>query len=117
LCDHGLVHVLLVEGLVFCASLVRLHFLVGHDDKFGGGNFAGEDALAELGVGFVLEVLKQGAHLGLVGFVYGAGVCVGGGLDLFCDAKDFIGRWLVIREAVLGLGGTVTVRTGFTHKG
>jgi hypothetical protein len=36
LCDHGLVHVLLLQLLVFEAARVRLHLVVCHDDELRG---------------------------------------------------------------------------------
>lgn len=89
--DHGLVQVLGLELLVLEAALVALHLVVGHDDEFLGGNVAGEDAFAQGGVGFGLEVLEEGAHFCLVGVVDAAGVAVGGGFDVARDGEDGFG--------------------------
>ena len=46
LCDHGLVHVFLLELLVLLAALVRLHLVERHDGEALGRYVAREDALA-----------------------------------------------------------------------
>jgi hypothetical protein len=93
--NHGLIHVFFFELFVLGTAGIRLHLVVRHDDKLLGWDVAGEDALAELGVGFVLEVLEEGAHLALVGLVYTTGVFVRGGFDLFCDSKNLVWHWSV----------------------
>ena len=53
-----------------------------HDDKLLRSHFARHDALAQAGVGFVLEVLEERADLGFVGFVcFGAVFREGGRFD------------------------------------
>lgn len=64
---------------------------MGHDDEFLGWDVAGEDAFAQGGVGFGLEVLEEGAHFRLVGVVDAAGVAVGGGFDVARDGEDGFG--------------------------
>ncbi len=63
---HGLVHVLLHEPLVLSAALVRLQVLETEVDKLRGVKLAREQALAQLRVRPVLDVLVQRAHLGAV---------------------------------------------------
>lgn len=60
-----------------------------HDDEAVGGDFAREDAHAESGVGFVLEVLKEGADFCFVGFLgFGAEFAEGGFFDGGGDGDD-----------------------------
>ena len=53
-----------------------------HHDELLGRDLAGHDALAKTRVGFVLEVLEQGADFRFVGFVcFGAILREGSGFD------------------------------------
>jgi hypothetical protein len=57
--DHGVVHVLLLQLLVGCLALVRLHLVVRHCGETLGGYLSRLDALAEVDGGLVLEVGEE----------------------------------------------------------
>jgi len=55
--NHSIVQILLLDFGFLCSLRFRLHFLVGHGCEALWGYAAGENALAQFGVGFVLQVL------------------------------------------------------------
>lgn len=120
----GVLHVFLLELLVLLLLLDALEVFVRHGDEAGGGDFAREDARAEGGVLFVLQILEEGADFGFVrGVVLGAKVLKGGGFDGGGDADDGVGSNVrgvgeaVVKEADAavpsGLVGAVNGNTVF----
>lgn len=83
-----------------------------HDDEALGADLGGQDAGAELGVGFVFQVLVEGADFGLVRFVVlGAVFGEGGALDGGGDGEDGAGRGGgVLAEAVVEEADAVVAR-------
>jgi hypothetical protein len=85
---------------------------VRHGDEALGADGAGEDAVAQGGVGFVFEVGEEGADLGAVGFVvFVAEVRPGGGFDVFCYREDFVGDCIKDISSILGSQFTQNVRS------
>ena len=91
LSNHGLVHVLLLQSLVFGALLVTLHLLVGHAHEAIGLDDARLDLTAQLGVGLALEVLVEGTHaLTVLGTTLGLVDVVCGELDGTGDGQNVL---------------------------
>ena len=112
---HRVVHILLGDGRIGRDLLLALELLVGHDHQPRGADLAGQDAHFEVGVGFVAQVLVEGADLVAVGgggaVASGAGEVDGGLFDRFGGFEDlFGGVGGVLAEAVVQQTDAVVAR-------
>ena len=76
LCDHGLVHVFLLQSFVLGTLFVTLQLFVGHAHKSVGLDDTRQHLTTELWVALVFEILVEGAYaLAVLGTALGL-VCV-----------------------------------------
>ena len=91
---HRIVHVVFLHLAFFVALFLAAHVFGGHARKVCGGDGAGEDADAEVGIGLLAQVLAEAAEfeaVGVVGCRLGVGEGEDGGFDRFGDGEDFGG--------------------------